>query len=147
MGANLVVFSGNIGNAPEIKELGENKTVCTFSVANNRKWGKEEHQQETTWMDVETWGPQARFISEYGTKGREVTIIGRLKKDKWQDPEGNNRSAVKLVAEQIELHSARPAEAPAAAAPANIAEKLNSALVLVQQGIPQDVAIKAVLAE
>ena len=142
MGANLVVFSGNIGSDPELKELGDNKAVCSFSVANNRKWGKEENQQETTWMEIESWGPQARFISEYGAKGREVTILGRLKKDKWQDPEGNNRSSVKVVAEQIELHSSR--NAGGQAAPVNVAEKLNSALALIEQGIPKDVAVKAV---
>jgi len=40
-----------------------------------------------------------------------VRVVGRLKQDRWEDPEGKTRSKVHIVAEHVEFKP-RPAEKP-----------------------------------
>ena len=57
------------------------------------------------------WNRLAEVCKEYLAKGRGVRVVGRLKQDRWEDPEGKTRSKVHIVAEHVEFKP-RPAEKP-----------------------------------
>jgi single-strand DNA-binding protein len=60
---------------------------------------------------VTVWNRLAEVCKEYLAKGRGVRVVGRLKQDRWEDPEGKTRSKVHIVAEHVEFKP-RPAEKP-----------------------------------
>jgi single-strand DNA-binding protein len=73
-------------------------------LASNRFFKQdEETQKEVSFFEVTTWSRLAEVCGEYLKKGRGVRVVGRLKQDRWADPEGKTRSKVTIVAEHVEF--------------------------------------------
>ncbi len=101
---NSILLEGNLVRDPELSYTAAGKPVCTFTVASNRFYKQgEETQKEVSYFDVTTWAKLAEACGEYLAKGRGVRVVGRLKQDRWQDPEGKTRSKVHIVAEHVEF--------------------------------------------
>lgn len=101
---NSILLEGNLVRDPDLKATPSGTPVCTFSVASNR-WYKQNDQleKEVSFFDVEAWSRLAQACAENLKKGRGVRVVGRLKQDRWTDPEGKSRSKVKIVAEHVEF--------------------------------------------
>ncbi|MCD6120520.1 MAG: single-stranded DNA-binding protein [Spirochaetales bacterium] len=101
---NSVLIEGNLVRDPELTYTPKGTPVCKFSVATNRFFKQDdEYQKEVSYFDVTTWSRLAEVCGEYLTKGRGVRVVGRLKQDRWEDPEGNTRTKVQIVAEHVEF--------------------------------------------
>jgi single-strand DNA-binding protein len=106
---NKVMLMGNLTRDPELRYLPSNMPVVSIGLAINRRWRNQqgEQQEETTFVDCESFGKQAEVINQYLRKGRPIFIEGRLKLDQWQDKEGHNRSRLKVVIESFEFVDSR----------------------------------------
>jgi single-strand DNA-binding protein len=101
---NSILLEGNLVADPELRYTTKGAAVCSFRVACNRFYKQEEElQKEVSYFDVTAWNRQAEVCNEYLTKGRGVRVVGRLKQDRWEDPEGKIRSKVHIVAEHVEF--------------------------------------------
>lgn len=107
---NRVMLMGNLTRDPELRYLPSNTAVVSLGLAINRRWRNQqgESQEETTFVDCESFGRQAEVINQYLRKGRPIFIEGRLKLDQWQDRDGNNRSKLKVIVERFEFIDSRP---------------------------------------
>jgi single-strand DNA-binding protein len=113
-GLNKVQLIGNVGGEPESKYTDHGTARTTFSVAVNRQWTDAEgqHQQETEWIPVITWGKLAEVAGEYITKGKRVYIEGRLHTHSWTAEEtGEKRSRIEVIAHDLILLGTRPDQA------------------------------------
>lgn len=100
---NVVILCGNLGKDPRVIKT-ENSTVTHFSMATQRRWRNkaDELQEETEWHDVVCWGALAKTVGTHLKKGRQVTVRGRLKTDKYFDDQANtNRWKTSIIAEQV----------------------------------------------
>jgi len=117
---NSILIEGNLVKDPEQKTLPSGSAVCDFTVASDRFYKQNENlEKEVSYFDVEAWSRLATACSQNLKKGRGVRVVGRLKQDRWTDPEGRLRSKVKIVAEHVEFKpmkqgQAAPQEEPAA---------------------------------
>lgn len=103
---NSVLLEGNLTRDPELSQTPNGTPVCDMAVASNRYYKlNEEQQKEVSFFPVEAWSKLAENCAEYLVKGREVRVVGRLKQDRWQNKEGDNRSRIKIVAEHVEFKS------------------------------------------
>lgn len=101
---NSILLEGNLVRDPELSYTPKGTAVCAFSVASNRYFKQDgELQEEVSYFDVTCWSRLAEVCNEYLTKGRGVRIVGRLKQDRWEDPEGKTRSKVHIIAEHVEF--------------------------------------------
>jgi single-strand DNA-binding protein len=101
---NSVILEGNIAGDPVLKDTNNGSVVCTFKVASDRFYKKNYHvEKEVCFIEIQTWGKLAEIIGRYGYKGRGVRVVGRLKQDKWDGPDGKLRSKIIIVAEHVEL--------------------------------------------
>ena len=101
---NSILLEGNLVADPGLRYTPNGAPVCSFCVACNRYFKQEEElQQEVSYFDVTTWNRLAEVCNEYLSKGRGVRVVGRLKQDRWEDPEGKTRSKVHIVAEHVEF--------------------------------------------
>jgi len=101
---NSIIVEGNLTRDPEYRLTPKGKPVCMLSVASNRYYKKdEETKEETSFFNVETWAKLADNCNQYLVKGRGVRVVGRLKQDRWTNPEGQNRERLKIVAEHIDF--------------------------------------------
>ena len=105
---NRVIVAGNMTRDPEVRMLPSDALVANFSLALNRRYRDKngESQEETTFIDCEAFGRTAEFLREYGRKGRALFVEGRLRQDRWQDKEGNPRSAVRIVVDNAQFTDA-----------------------------------------
>lgn len=60
------------------------------------RYGKGE-EKETDFFDVVAWRSTAEFICKYFTKGRMISVDGRLQTRGWKDREGNNRVSIEIL--------------------------------------------------
>lgn len=103
---NVVVISGGLGHDPELKSTQGGTPVLNFSVAvsDGRKNSQTGQWEDIThWIDVVMFGRRADSLSKILRKGMKVTVFGKLSQSKWEDKNGNKRSKVEVVANDVEL--------------------------------------------
>lgn len=109
---NRVVLSGNLTRSPELKTTPGGMAVLQMGIAVN---GRRKNSQTGQWEDVPNYfdltmfGNRAQAVSQYLGKGTKVMVDGELRWRQWQDQNGNNRSKVEVIVNEIEFaRSAQP---------------------------------------
>ena len=90
---NRVELIGWLGGDPEIKRVGKDSSLCSFSVATKRMGGRSngEPQFETEWMTVECWDRLADRLATQLHRGSRVMVSGALLTQSWEDKQSGQR--------------------------------------------------------
>ena|SRR5690625_1466731 len=106
---NKVILMGNLTREPELRVTPGGLSICKFGLAVNRFFTDREgnKREETTFVDIDSFGRQAETISKYMSKGRPILVEGRLKLDRWETPEGEKRSRLGIVLEHFQFVGGR----------------------------------------
>ena len=113
---NKVFLIGNLTAEPEIRQLPSGDTIASFSLAMNRRFtnARGEQVEDTTFVEIDAFSRLADIIRQFVHKGDPLFVEGRLRQDRWVDKQTNQqRSRLKVVADNIQLLTSRPAGAPA----------------------------------
>lgn len=97
---NSVILSGRLTADPELKTTGSGISVTSFSVAVNRRYKSGEDRQ-TDFITVVAWRSTAEFVTKYFKKGNLIGIEGSIQTRKYQDKDGNNRTAFEVIAKRV----------------------------------------------
>ncbi len=102
-GLNKVMVIGHLGRDPEMRYTPSGRPVTTFTVAVSRSWNTAdgERRSETEWFNIVSWGNLAEICKQYLHKGQQVYIEGRLQTRRWEDKEGQKRTNVEVVANEM----------------------------------------------
>ena len=105
MQLNVVIIGGNLTRDPELKYVPSGTAVTKFSVAVNRKFKTREgdFKDEVSFIDVTVWGKSAENCSQYLKKGSPCIVQGRLKQEQWESAEGQKRSRITVVADNVQF--------------------------------------------
>lgn len=100
---NKVTLIGNLGNAPEIKSLDNNRKLARVSIATNETYKNQKGEKvtETTWHNVIMWSPVAELAEKLLKKGSEVAIEGKLVSRNYTDKDGVKRYVTEVQASEI----------------------------------------------
>jgi single-strand DNA-binding protein len=106
---NRVVLTGNLTRDPELRSTQGGTSVCSLRVACNtrRKGPSGDWEDKPNFFDVTVWGAQGENCSRFLSKGRPVAIDGRLEWREWEDPNGNKRQAIDIVADAVQFLGSR----------------------------------------
>ena len=118
---NLVVLTGRLTADPELKTTANGLSVTTFSIAVDRRYRSGEERQ-TDFINIVAWRQSAEFITKYFKKGNLIGIEGSIQTRRYQDKNGNNRTAFEVVVNNVQfVESKRDGSSPAgdSAAPAS----------------------------
>ncbi|PTF80186.1 single-stranded DNA-binding protein [Staphylococcus chromogenes] len=96
--ANSVILTGRITKDLELKTAGQTQ-VTNFSIAVDNPFKKD----DASFFDIVAFGKTAELLNNYCGKGSKILIEGNLKQDRFQDKQGNNRSAVRVIANRVEF--------------------------------------------
>lgn len=113
---NKVILGGRLTNDVELKQTPQGVSVCSFSLAVNRK-GKD---AQADFINCQAWRGTAEFISKYFKKGNPICIVGSIQTRTWEDQSGNKRYATEVNADEayfVEGKSDGQASAPTMPAP------------------------------
>ena len=113
---NKVILMGNMTADPELRQTTGGISVCSFSIAVNRRFAKQDQgQQNVDFINVVTWRQQAEFVARYFKKGNPILVCGQLQTRTWTDNQGQKRYATDVVADEVSF----VASASQTAAPGN----------------------------
>ncbi len=100
---NNVQLIGNLGTAPEVKELANGSKMARITLATNESYKNKngETVKETQWHNLVAWNSQAAIAEKYLEKGKEVCISGKLNNRNYQDNEGVTRYITEVVVTDI----------------------------------------------
>jgi len=109
---NKIMLIGNLGKDPEMNYTPSGVAVTKFSLAVNRntKTPTGEKQEETEWFNIVAWRQLAETCNTYLHKGSKVFIEGRLTQRKYTDRDGNQRTAVDVIANDMEMLTPKSAQ-------------------------------------
>lgn len=98
---NVVAIMGRLARDPELRQTTTGKNVASFRIACDRGRRDANGQSQADWIDVVAWDRQAEFVCKYFQKGSLIVVDGRLQSRSYQDKTGANRTAVEVVANNI----------------------------------------------
>lgn len=108
---NLVVLTGRLTADPELKTTTNGNSVTTFSIAVDRRYRSGEERQ-TDFINIVAWRQTAEFITKYFKKGSLIGIEGSIQTRRYQDNNGNNRTAFEVVANNVQFVESKRDSAP-----------------------------------
>jgi len=118
-GVNKVILVGNLGGDPDTKYTAGGTAITNISIATSESWKDKqtgENQERTEWHRVVFFNRLAEIAGEYLRKGSQVYIEGKLRTNKWQDQNGQDRYSTDIVANEMQMLGSR--EGVGAARPA-----------------------------
>lgn len=91
---------GNLTRDPELSETASNIPVCRFSIAVNRRFSSND---ETDFFNITAWRQLAERVAKYVKKGNKIAVAGSIQIRNYEDNNGQKRTSVDVVAEEIEF--------------------------------------------
>ena len=100
---NTVTVVGNVTRDPELRFTSSGQALASFGLAVNRRWQNRnnEWEESTSFFDVTCWAQMAENVAESIPKGARVVVTGRLDQRSWETQEGDKRSKVEIIADEI----------------------------------------------
>jgi single-strand DNA-binding protein len=107
---NKVILIGRLGADPEVRFLPSGGQVTNIRLATSRRWRDKqtnERKEETEWHRVVFFSRLAEVAGEYLKKGSQVYVEGRIRTQKWQGQDGQDRYTTEIVAEEMHMLDSR----------------------------------------
>ena len=118
---NVVAIMGRLVADPELRTTQSGTAVCSFRIACDRNFARQGEQRQADFIDIVAWRQQAEFVSKYFQKGSLIAIEGSLQTRQYQDKNGNNRTAVEVVANNVNFAGSKSSNQGGGAAYQNAA--------------------------
>lgn len=95
---NVIAIMGRLSRNPELRQTTTGKNVASFTIACSRGRKDANGKDLVDWIPVVAWEHTAEFVCKYFEKGSLIAIDGRLQSRTYKDRDGNNRTAIEIVA-------------------------------------------------
>ena len=117
MSINTAVIMGRLTADPELKTTVSGLSVLSFSVAVERNYQKEGEEKAVEFINVVAWRKTAEFVSKYFHKGSMIAVEGSIQTRKYEDKDGNKRTAVEILANTVSFCGKEASGTPAESTP------------------------------
>lgn len=110
MSINRVNISGNLTRDPELRMTGSGTQILSFGVAvNDRRRNPQSGEWEDypNFVDCVVFGARAEPLSRFLSKGSKVAVEGKLRYSSWEAKDGQKRSKLEVVVDEVEFLSSR----------------------------------------
>lgn len=107
---NKVTLIGRLGADPEVRYMPNGGAVTTIRLATSRRWKDKqsgERKEETEWHRVVFFTRLAEIAGEYLKKGSQLYVEGRIRTQKWQGQDGQDRYTTEIIAEEMHMLDTR----------------------------------------
>ena len=104
---NRVVLMGRLTSDPEIKTTNSGVSVTSFRIAVDRSYVKAGTERQADFFEVVAWRSSAELVCRNFSKGSLIAVDGQLQSRQYQTKDGQNRTAIEVVAENISFTGER----------------------------------------
>ena len=102
MADSTVTITGSLTRDPELRFTQGGRGVATIGVAVNYRYQRNnEWVEEVSFFNVTAWGTLGENAAASLTKGARVIVTGRLQQRSYETQQGEKRSVVEIVADEI----------------------------------------------
>ena len=99
---NSITVTGNLTRDPELRFTTGGRGVASFGLAVNRRYQQNgEWVEQVSFLNVVCWGDMGENVATSLTKGSRAIVTGRLEQRSWETPDGEKRSVVEIVADEV----------------------------------------------
>jgi single-strand DNA-binding protein len=138
---NRVILVGRLVADPEVRYTPDGIPIASFRLAVDRPT-RRGMERQTDFIRIVTFRRLAEFVQSYLTKGRLVLVEGRLQVNSYTDRMGQRRTAVDVVAFNVQFMDRKPEgvtpAAPSVASGAGFPSSLEPMDILPEQDVPID---------
>jgi single-strand DNA-binding protein len=102
MADSTVTLVGNLTRDPELRFTSGGRGQAQFGLAVSRRYQvNNEWQEQTSFFNIVAWGTLGENAAASLSKGTRVIVTGRLEQRQYETKEGEKRSVVEIIADEI----------------------------------------------
>ena len=99
---NKVILVGRLTKDPEVKTTQSQVSVCTFTVAVDRRYKDANGERQSDFISCVAWRQQAELLGRYFQKGSRIAVVGNIQTRSYET-EGNRKYVTEVVVDEIEF--------------------------------------------
>ncbi len=110
---NKIILIGNAGRDPEVRTFPSGGQVANVSIATTEKWKDKstgEIREATEWFSLTFTERLAEVAAQYIRKGSQIYVEGQMRSRKYQDKDGNERTAYEVRVRELKLLGSKEGE-------------------------------------
>lgn len=100
---NKAILMGRLTRDPELRYTQSNLPVVSFTIAVDRNYSGNNGERQTDFIDIVARRRTAEFVSQWFAKGQMIVVVGSIQSRRWQDKNGNNRTSIEVVADEVQF--------------------------------------------
>lgn len=101
MAINNATIMGRLTADPELRKVGNDSTVTSFTVAVDRNWTDEEGNRQADFIRCTAWNGCAEFVCKYFGKGRMIALTGWIQTGSYENDDGNTVFTTEINVQQV----------------------------------------------
>lgn len=109
---NKLFITGNLTRDPELRVTATGLSVCSFTVAVNRRKSNNPNQPEADFFRVTAWREKADLCAKFLEKGKKVAVVGPVSVSTYTGNDGETRTNLEVTADDVEFMSPRVSDIP-----------------------------------
>lgn len=98
---------GRLTKDPELRKTANDTSVCSFTLAVDRRFKNASGQRETDFIPCVAWRQQADFASRYFSKGSRMAVVGSIQPRSWDDSDGKRHYITEVIVDEIYFADSR----------------------------------------
>lgn len=102
---NKITLIGNLTADPETRATQNGVTVCTFTIAVNRKFANADGDRQTDFFRINAWRQLGEVCAKHLSKGKKVAVVGELQARLYDAKNGEKRMSLDVQADEVEFLS------------------------------------------
>ena len=104
---NKITLIGNLTHDPEVRSTPNGATVCSFTIAVNRRFAQQGGEKATAYFRINAWRQLGEDCARYLAKGRKVAVVGELQARTYEGKDGATRMSLDVSADEVEFLTPR----------------------------------------
>jgi single-strand DNA-binding protein len=100
---NKAILIGNLTRDPELRTASSGVSVCTFTLAINRRFANKQGVREADFLNIVAFRQTAELCARFLVKGRKVAVIGSIQTRSYDAQDGTKRYVTEIVADEVEF--------------------------------------------
>ena len=98
-----ITLIGNLTRDPEVRSTPSGVTICTFTIAVNRRFANSDGDRQTDFFRINAWRQLGENCGRYLSKGKKVAVIGELQARQYEAKDGSTRMSLDVAADEVEF--------------------------------------------
>lgn len=116
---NKLTIIGNLVRDPELRTTQSKISVCSFTVAVNKRHPAE-GGPEADYFKVTAWRERGEMCAKFLQKGKKVCVIGPVSVTTFTGNDGTTRAQMEITADEVEFLSPRVSDGPVPEEPKDV---------------------------